>query len=51
MATLGAACPVGVNAYLFATYFRTGEGLAASVIVVSTVLSAATMTVWLALIV
>lgn len=51
VATLGAACPVGVNAYLFATYFRTGEGLAASVIVVSTVLSAATMTVWLALIV
>ena len=51
VAVLGAACPVGVNAYLFATYFRTGEGLAASAIVVTTVVSALTLTGWLALMV
>lgn len=51
VAVLGAASPVGVNAYLFATYFRTGEGLSASVIVVSTVASALTLPLWLALLV
>ncbi|WP_294640766.1 AEC family transporter [uncultured Aureimonas sp.] len=49
VAVAGAACPVGVNAYLFATFFRTGERLAASVIVLSTLLSALTLTGWLAL--
>ncbi|MBB3996291.1 AEC family transporter [Aureimonas pseudogalii] len=50
VAVTAAACPVGVNAYLFATYFKTGESLAAAVIVVSTVVSAATLTAWIALV-
>ncbi|WP_182085117.1 AEC family transporter [Aureimonas sp. ME7] len=49
VAVVGAACPIGVNAYLFSTHFRAGERLAASVILVSTVASAVTLTGWLAL--
>lgn len=48
VAVVAAASPTGVNAYLFATYFRTGEGLSASVIVVSTVVAAVTLTGWIA---
>ncbi len=44
VAVAAAACPVGVNAFLFATHFRTGERLAASVIVLSTLLAAITLT-------
>ncbi|KHJ53070.1 transporter [Aureimonas altamirensis] len=44
-----AACPSGVNAYLFATYFRSGEGIAATAIVMTTALSAVSLTVWLLL--
>lgn len=49
VAVAAAACPVGVNAFLFATHFRTGERLAAAVIVLSTLLAALTLTGWLAL--
>ncbi|WP_279481838.1 AEC family transporter [Aureimonas sp. SK2] len=49
VAVAAAACPVGVNAFLFATHFRTGERLAAGVIVLSTLLAALTLTGWLAL--
>ncbi len=48
VAVVAAASPIGVNAYIFATYFRTSEGLAATVIVVSTIVSAVTLTGWLA---
>ena len=44
-----AACPSGVNAYLFATYFRSGEGIAATTIIMTTALSAVSLTVWLLL--
>ncbi|MBB3952105.1 AEC family transporter [Aureimonas jatrophae] len=47
VAVIAAASPVGVNAYLFARYFRTGESLAASTILFSTIGSAATLTLWL----
>lgn len=47
VAVVAAASPVGVNAYLFARFFRTGEQLAASTILLSTVGSAATLTLWL----
>ncbi|WP_062112913.1 AEC family transporter [Aureimonas sp. AU40] len=49
VAVVAAASPTGVNAYLFATYFRAGEGLSAGVIVVSTVAAALTLTGWIAL--
>ncbi|WP_062204222.1 AEC family transporter [Aureimonas sp. AU12] len=50
VAVTAAACPVGVNAYLFATYFKTGESLAAAVILVTTIVSAVTLTGWLAVV-
>ncbi|MEC5325711.1 AEC family transporter [Aurantimonas sp. A3-2-R12] len=46
-AVLTAAAPAGVNAYLFAAYFQSGEKLAATTILVSTVLSVVTLSVWL----
>ncbi|MEF2551576.1 AEC family transporter [Aurantimonas sp. A2-1-M11] len=46
-AVLTAAAPAGVNAYLFAVHFRSGEKLASSTIFVSTVLSAVSLSVWL----
>ncbi|WP_062228288.1 AEC family transporter [Aureimonas frigidaquae] len=42
-----AACPSGANAWLFANYFRSGESLAATVIVTTTALSAVTLSFWL----
>ena len=48
VAVVAAASPTGVNAYLFATYFKTAEGLSATVIVVTTVVSALTLTAWIA---
>lgn len=47
LAVAMAACPSGVNAYLFATYFRSGEGIAATTIVMTTALSAISLTGWL----
>ena len=46
-AVVTAACPSGVNAYLFAAYFGSGEKLAATTILVSTILSVATLSLWL----
>lgn len=51
VAVLGAACPTGINAYLFATHFKTGEGLATNTIVLSTLGSIITLPLWLSLIV
>ena len=46
-AVLTAAAPAGINAYLFATYFKAGEKLAATTILISTVASVVTLSVWL----
>ncbi|WAP69719.1 AEC family transporter [Jiella pelagia] len=46
-AVITAAAPAGINAYLFATYFRAGEKLAATTILISTIASVVTLTVWL----
>ena len=46
-AVLTAAAPAGVNAYLFATYFKAGEKLAATTILISTIASVVTLSVWL----
>ena len=46
-AVLTAAAPAGVNAYLFATYFKVGEKLAATTILLSTMLSVFTLSAWL----
>ncbi len=51
VAVLGAACPTGVNAYLFAIHFKTGEGLATNSIILSTLGSIITLPLWLSLIV
>jgi predicted permease len=42
-----AACPSGVNVYLVASRFRTGEGLASNAITLSTGLAVLTVTFWL----
>ncbi|MDY8107688.1 AEC family transporter [Fulvimarina sp. 2208YS6-2-32] len=47
VAVLTAAAPAGVNAYLFAAYFGTGEKLAATTILLSTMLSVVTLSLWL----
>jgi predicted permease len=44
---LAAACPTGVNTYLIATRFRTGEALSSNAITLTTVLAVGTVTVWL----
>ena len=46
-AVLTAASPVGVNAYLLAVHFGSGERLAATTILVSTVLSVLSLSLWL----
>ncbi|EAU43028.1 permease [Fulvimarina pelagi HTCC2506] len=46
-AVLTAAAPAGVNAYLFAAYFGTGEKLAATTILLSTILAVFTLSGWL----
>lgn len=48
VAVMTAACPTGVNAYLFATHFRTAEGLSTNVIMMSTAFGAVTIAFWLA---
>lgn len=49
VAVLTAACPAGVNSYLFASHFKSGEKLAATTILVSTLLSVASLSAWLAI--
>ena len=49
VAVLTAACPAGVNCYLFASYFKSGEKLAATSILVTTLLSVVTLAAWLAI--
>lgn len=47
VAVLAAACPSGINGYLFATYFKVAEGLASSTIVIATLMSLITIPYWL----
>jgi malonate transporter len=47
VAVLASACPTGVNAYLVAARFRTGEALASNAITLSTALSALTVSFWI----
>ncbi len=47
VAVLAAASPTGVNAYLFATYFKVAEGLASSSIVLTMLGSILTLPLWL----
>ena len=47
---LGAAMPTGVNAYLFASYFRIAEGMATNTIVLATTGALVTVPLWLALV-
>jgi predicted permease len=44
---IGAACPTGVNAWLVAARFRTGEALASNAISLTTAAAAVTVTLWL----
>jgi malonate transporter and related proteins len=47
VAVLFAACPCGINAYLFAERYKTGIGDASSAIALSTLASIGTMAMWL----
>lgn len=47
VAVLFAACPCGINAYLFAEHYREGVALASSSIALSTALAVVSTTVWL----
>ena len=47
---VAAACPTGVNAYLVAARFKTGEGLASNAITISTAFAVVTITVWLSIV-
>ena len=49
VAVLFAAAPCGLNAYLFAERYRSGVGVSASAITLSTGLSVLTTTFWLAM--
>ena len=49
VATTLAACPTGVNAYLFATRFGVGHGLASNGITLSTIAAVVTITGWMLL--
>ena len=44
---IAAGCPTGVNAYLVANRFKTGEGLASSAITITTALAVITVSFWL----
>jgi malonate transporter and related proteins len=50
VAVVAAACPTGINAYLLAARFRTGEALASNAIAISTGLSVVTATLWLSVV-
>ena len=47
VALVAAACPTGVNAYLFASYFKVAEGLSSSAIVFATLMTLVTIPFWL----
>jgi malonate transporter and related proteins len=47
VAVLFAACPCGINAYLFAERYNTGVADASSAIALSTLLSMGTIALWL----
>ena len=47
VAVISACCPTGVNAYLVAARFRTGEALASNAITLSTGLAVVTSAFWL----
>jgi len=47
VAVIAAACPTGVNTYLVASRFRTGEALASNAIAISTGLAVLTTAFWL----
>lgn len=47
VAVVAAACPTGVNVYLLASRFRTGEALASNTISISTAFAVATVTLWM----
>lgn len=49
VAVLGAACPTGVNAYLFAVHFKVAEGLSSSAIVISALMSIISIPIWLSI--
>jgi malonate transporter and related proteins len=49
VAVLFAACPCGINAYLFAERYKQGAGDASTAIALSTALAIVTMTLWLSL--
>ncbi len=44
---IAAACPTGVNAYLVANRFKTGQGLASTALTLSTALAVVTVAFWL----
>jgi malonate transporter len=50
VAVIAAACPTGVNAFVVAARFRTGEALASNAITISTALAVVSMTLWLTVI-
>jgi predicted permease len=47
---IAAACPTGVNAYLVASRFGTGQALASNAITLTTVLAVVTMSIWLTIV-
>ncbi len=47
VAVIAAACPTGVNAFLVASRFRTGEALASNAITLSTALAVVSVSFWL----
>jgi predicted permease len=49
-AVLAAACPTGVNAYVVAARFRTGEALASNAITISTAAAVLSITLWLGIV-
>jgi predicted permease len=44
---IAAACPTGVNAWLVAARYRTGQAIASNAITLSTALAAVTIALWL----
>mgnify|MGYP000247266969 CR=1 FL=1 len=50
VAVVAAACPTGVNAYIVAARFRTGEALASNAITISTALAVLSTTLWMTII-
>jgi len=47
VATLTAACPTGINAYVFANKYGTGHAMAANAITVTTALAVLTTSLWI----